>query len=611
MRATKLQRVGAFPTSAVPVSVSWIATIMTFVVAPIALILASTALGLSAKTYSPALDARAATTTVPMVVVWVNAGASGRDGNSGLSQSSPVKTIHRAMKVLEQFSALKGVIELDGTTTHDLGTNPTLDFFPLISQYGNVLIRGRRTDVHTGTVTETTTSAESASSTDHFTRFTSDVVTEDDYATHAIQNLNTQRFFAVESNTNVTVDVIGGQFISQDFAVIWNVGDSFEMFKVSSCVTWTGHVTVLASFSRVWIEAVHFLPANNVSQFVTPKYRDDAMIFHACHFTVKNTVAYDYGELSEAGFPLDADTRPLVRGSVHLEGCFLNGVGTVNATNIGAAFSTFEVDTKTVFLSVWSNATQMACTGMCTIVGYLGTSSPQIPILTSTGTFFGQGIKFRGTSLATGTSYLRVGTATSAKIRNIDLDVTGGLVGIFMDAHSFGEVSQVHVLAPTTVFGVRFGEGTRYRLYNSSITSALPLSGQFLVSLDIYGHLNLTGTANGTPAIELARQCAFHFNIQASKINHTDRGVQILHVDGGSDVVFSSPASLFEWETASPFPLIKVAGRSSVSVPTALVNLNVGNPNSTITCGANPMGPMATQTDFAVNVTQLCTCYGI
>lgn len=254
-----------------------------------------------------------ATTVQDYVSVWVNAGPAGSDANSGLSQVTPVKTIQQAMSVLQQYSGKSGYIELDGTTTHDWGTDPILDFFPLIARYGNIVFRGRRTNVQTGNVTSTFVDVNEAHG---FVQLTTTTNLTSNYATQAIQNLNTSRVFVVESNIASTIDVVGSNYGAQDFAIIWSPGDYFEIFTASSIVTWTGHLQVLASFSRVNMEAINFLPATNASQFVAPKYRDDAMIFRACQFTVKGVASYDYGEFSETGLPLEADPRPTFRGSI-------------------------------------------------------------------------------------------------------------------------------------------------------------------------------------------------------------------------------------------------------------------------------------------------------
>ncbi len=579
----------------------------TIVTISLAIIIATVALIIGTYAYSLAKSANDVTTVQTTVTVWVDAGAAGNDNNQGLTRSRPVKTVQRAVDILEKYSAETGIIELDGTTTHDLGTDPTLDFFPLIARYGTIVVRGRRSSSHTGTVNTTSLVDEAGS--EQFIRVHSTNETEEVFSTHVIQNLNTSRFFAVETNDAGTIDIVGGNYGTQDFAIIWHDGDAFEMFQVSTVVTWSGQWNNMASFSRVIMEAIHFLPLSNTSQLITPKYRDDAMVFRACHFTVANTATYSFAEPSEAGFASEYDPRPFFRGSLQLEGCFLNGIATQTEVAPASTFTTNQADTKVVLLSVYSNGTQISFSGIGVVIGYYGINQPTIPLLASTGTFYAQGIKFRGDVLHTTATLLRVGTSTSAKIRNVDINVAGtGVVGLFMDAHSFGEISHARVICPGIFHAIRLGEVTHYRVYNVTTVAPVAISMQRLAKLDLYSTLNMTGVGTGTPLIYTESQCEINFGSIQSFANHTGRGAPIVSI-ANSNIDMAYPT--VSWYTDLGFPLVLVADKSELRMRSDIFNLDPANVNGTVKCGANDIGLMTTQTDYASNVTQLCLCKAV
>lgn len=603
---TSSKRIGAtgLESAAASVGLGTSAFVGVFIVLPIAVIAALIGAITGPYALQLASSASDATNVQASITVWVNAGSSGLDTNSGMSQSSPVKTLQHAIDVLEKFSAIEGIIELDGTTEHDLGTDAYLNFFPLISRFGNIVIRGQRTVSQTGRIVNTTLSNTSPNARDGFLQLYSEDTIIDVYDTHVVQSINTSKFYVVETNGANTINIVGGDNTFQELGIIWSANDTYDLFQVSTVVTWTGRWTNDASFSKVIFEGIKFVPATNTSQFVAPKYRDDAMIFRGCHFDVKGLASYDFGPASETGLPLELDPRPTVRGSVQLEGCFLNGVNTANEISSASTFTTLELDTKMIFRSVWSNATQVACAGMCVIQGFYGTSNPKIAMLASTGSFFAQGIKFRGTALHSQSLLLRVGTSTNVKIRDLDAVITGGFIIAFMDAHSFGEIAEINVDAPTTFLGVRLGELTQFRVFNMTIIGQNVLSLQFLASVDVYGTLNMTGVS-GVPLITSDAQCVIHLNT-VSNANHTGNAAPIVQIASGSSLVVGG--SVPNWSTDLTFPLIKVTEMSQLSAPALLVNQNPSNPNSTVQCGANPIGPMVTQTDYASNVTQLCVC---
>jgi hypothetical protein len=371
-------------------------------------------------------------------------------------------------------------------------------------------------------------------------------------------------------------------------------------------LTWSGQWNNMASFSRVVIESVRFEPVANTSQLITPKYRDDAMIFRACHFTVANTATYDFDEPAEGGFASEFDPRPFFRGSLQLEGCFLNGVSTVLSVAPASTFTTEQVDTKIVLLSVYSNGVQVSFSGVGVVIGFYGINHPRIPLLASAGTFYGQGLKYRGSVLQSAATLLRIGIATSAKIRNVDINVTGaGVVGLFMDAQSFGEVSHARIICPGVFYAIRLGEVTQYRVYNITTVSPVAISLQRLGKLDLYGFVNMTGVP-GVPLIVTEGTSVIVIGSVTSYVNHTGNAAPIVSITN-SEVDIPSAPSLF-WSTDVGYPLIAVSDMSSLRMTTAVINQNTANVNGTIKCGANAIGPMTTQTDYASPTTQLCVC---
>jgi hypothetical protein len=185
------------------------------------------------------------------------------------------------------------------------------------------------------------------------------------------------------------------------------------------------------------------------------------------------------------------------------------------------------------------------------------------------------------------------------------MNVTNSFIGIFLDANSFGEIANSNII--TTGYGIRFGELTRFRLFNTTIQAQAPLTLQFLVSLDLYGTFNLLGGYPGSPMISLESQNVLHVGGITSIINNTINASPIITTGINSNVAFDTAVGIF-WSTAVGYPLVSVIKMSSLNMPAALSNNNTANPTGIVSCGANAIGAMVTQDDFNATNSQKCVC---
>lgn len=526
----------------------------------------------------------------PMVIVYVNSD-TGTDTNTGLLSTRAVRTVRRGLEILQQRSGSKAILQLDGTLPHNLGSNSELDFFPLISQYGSILIQGRRRDSMVGIVNQTQLSDPDG--VHGFIRVYSE--TEIPLVFSMIQNLKTGRFYVIENMTTTTIDIVGGDFANQQDPIVFADGDEFELFNLETKIVWSGSLQTRASFSRVCFEALTFEPSDAASQFIMPAYRDDAMLFHGCEIIAKGVASFDFTPNSESGFPIEADPRPTFRGSVHLEGCIVRG----------DTLTTFETNTQMTLSSVWADGSQIDCSGTCNVIGFYGTNPPGRQLKASTGVFLGQGLKFRGaasTLISNGIAVIHIGTSTLAKMQNIDMDLTTTqfAIYVFLDAHSYGEIRNVRLLGSGVFHGIRFGEACRYRLSNSVSQAFNPISLQSLVSLEILDRMNATGVV----PIEVGSNSNLFINAITHIDNIANPGPVMILRDGSKANLNSN--TVF-WATQVGVPLIETTRASDLIINFNLTNANLAN-GLVLKCGANAAGIAVTQTDFADPLTQLCKC---
>lgn len=532
--------------------------------------------------------------------VWVNSD-TGDDANDGTSQTRPVFTIERALTILESTTALVAIIELDGATAaHDFGTDLTINFFPLISLYGNIIIRGRKLNVSYGNVNQVNVSAQG----DRFISIGTNIsVATDTFKKHFVTVSDGTNFIVSSQGANGTFNIVGGNYQGAEMPDTWRVNQTFVAFQTSTVVEWTGNITLLASFSRVTFEAITFVPLTSTSQIRAPAYRDDALIFRACKFTNIQNVASFAGSIARTGesnlFPLLLDKRALIRGSFYLNGGYIEG----NATN--AAFTTQQLDVKLMLYSVWMKGAHMACVGMCNILGMLSENLQEYAVFTEASHFYIQGFKAIGNASSGNSVAIGSGSSTLGDISNVRLEFTSGLGGIFFDSVSTALLSVIDISLTNAPYGVRFGEDISARVSNATIRAQYPISARTTCSITLVNYQEYISVGTTTPALYFERNHRVYFvGLGPWIINWNTSTVAPLFFDhsivemigGGNMHIASNPA----------VPCISATKMTDIRILANFTNENGVTPSNVIKVGANPSGPLNTQTDYATAGTELC-----
>lgn len=538
------------------------------------------------------------------VTIWVNAGGMGSDNNSGLAQTLPVKSIGRALLVLQSYSAKECIIELDGVESHDFGTDQILNFFPLISLYGNIIIRGRRSNVKTGRVLQVIVSEKGHRFVSLGTNATGSPA--DLYQKHFVV-ASDGTFFIVENSTPAGMfNLVGGNYQGALNPETWFVDQTFTAFTTFTQVRWSGALQLLASYSRVCFESIEFIPNDAESQIVAPVYRDDGLVFKACRFTgIKNaaSVAVPISRTGETGiFPLVLDKRALFRGSIYLNGGYIEG------SVINAAFTTQQLDTKIVLYSVWMKNAHMSCVSMCNILGMFSENPQEVAVHTQSSHFFIQGLKVRGTCTDPNCQGILIRDSVVFDIANINIEYDGpGLGGIFFDSHSSGLMSVIDITLDTAPFAIRFGENIVARISNATLTAQYPISSRTTNRISLVNYHEYFPVGITTPALFFERNDRIWMGGGTFILHWNTSNVAPIFLGHASMELIGATQVLC---TAKPtFPCIEATAMTDIHIFVPFINQNGVTPNNVIKLGANAIGPLVTQTDFAEPMTQLCRLY--
>lgn len=562
---------------------------------------AFTALGLSIHAKSETNSLRQVTTTKTVAsVVWVNSD-TGADGNDGQTQSRPVRTLTRALSVLQTSSSTSGIIELDGIAPHDFGTDRTIDFFPLIALYGTIVIRGRRTNVTTLSVSQVDVASEGHRFVSVGTNFTDLNPGANTYQKHFVETSDGVCFI-VESQTTLGVfHIVGGNYQGAPSPETWYVGQSLTAFRTQTKITWTGSLTLVASFSRVTFEAIEFIPETAESQLVAPAYRDDALVLRACRITnIQNTASFKVPIIrtGETGlFPLTLDKRAVLRGSVFFNGGYIEGAVT------NAAFTTQQLDTKTVLYSVWFKDAHMACISMCNILGMIVENPQEVGVFTEASQFYLQGLKAYGTTSDPDCSVIHVADASVFDIANVNIDYAGvGTAGVFISSNAKGQLSVIDITLNQAPFGLRFGENIVARVSNATITAQYPMSTRTTCSISLVNYHEYFPVGTSTPAMYFERNDRLWLGFSSLIVHWNTSNVAPIFF-GHAQVELAGNIHCI----ANPaVHCITVDYMSDIHILNNFTNENGVTPSSVIKVGANAVGPLNTQNDYAAVGTKQC-----
>ncbi len=539
-------------------------------------------------------------TQVGATSIWVNY-ATGVDSNNGQSQSSPVKTLTRGMSLLEQSSAHEGIIELDGADVHDLGTDLTLNFFPLISLYGTITIRGRKANVTSGLVSAVTVSDKGHRFVSLSTNITDDSPGANTYRKHFIIASDGICAIVENSTTLGQFDLVSGNYQGAPNPETWHVDQTFVAFRTETRVTWSGALTLVASFSRVTFEAIEFIPATAESQLIAPAYRDDALVLRACRITnIQNVASFKVPIIrtGETGlFPLTLDKRAVLRGSVFFNGGYIEGAVT------NAAFTTQQLDTKVVLYSIWMKDAHMACVSMCNILGMLSENPQEASVFTEASQFYLQGLKAFGTTSDPDCSVVHVADATVFDIANINIEYAGiGTAGVFLSSNSRGQLAVIDITLDQAPFGIRFGENIIARVSNATITAQYPISTRTSCSISLVNYHEYFPVGTATPAMLFDRNDKLWLGFTSLTVHWNTSNVAPIFF-GHAQVEMAGTIHC----VANPsVQCITVDYMSDIHILNNFTNENGVTPSSVIKVGANPVGPLNTQDDYAAVGTKYC-----
>lgn len=247
----------------------------------------------------------------------------------------PGESISDALVTLQAGPRSKlAIIIINGNLS--LGNDPKLDFSPLSGIYDTVLIQGVKGNVVSDTV-QTITGLDPW---EQFKQVTGlQTLTPNLYDGEFVYNVDQDLNFVVDTNTNTTIDVIGGNIGDGDNIALppianqrtlWEPGTNYELFTISSTITWSGValLDIPLAGPKVIFEALIFSP-DAESQLRHPVSRTHAVHYKACRLI---PVAPAAG--AEATY----------RGSMLLEGVSIDGNGDdFNSLEEGICFQTFSL----------------------------------------------------------------------------------------------------------------------------------------------------------------------------------------------------------------------------------------------------------------------------
>lgn len=297
--------------------------------------------------------------------VWADSDL-GDDSNAGTSAGSPVKTLQRAIEVLETTVAADScMIYLSGISPFYLGNGTTLDFSVVERRCQKVVIKGTRENVVSDTVA-------ALNPIEPFGAW-SNVVGEsgnyaEDYTEHFVENLDRGYVYVVRNNSAGDFDTIAGDVDNiPSFDVdrkSWVVGERYELFKVSTTITWIGDLDLVIPKAGEFLifDSLILDPEEDESPWNNPFGFESFVEFRGCRMITKSTTSGTY------------------RGSMYLRGVFIDGM-----TNV--LFNSDLYDSRLRAISVWSQSAGINWSGdgyACFVYATQGT----FVTLTSTAGFF-------------------------------------------------------------------------------------------------------------------------------------------------------------------------------------------------------------------------------
>lgn len=533
------------------------------------------------------VDANTATVTVYLD------GTSGVDTNSGTVSTAPVKTLDRAITVMEQFSGLECIFSVTGIV--DLGANPTVCFFPLITRCKHIRVVGAETVVGSGTIDAPITKiAPGGRNWDRITD-TSAAFTPSAFVKAFIRNINQNRVYVVEDNAATTVDTIAGTVqlgppplptppMPVPSTEAWLNGQSFTVFTLATTITWTGDLVLDIPYNDVNVESIHFVPGSDQATLRSPDGPEHRVTFKGCQLDARSSDEF----------------KPSYIGSMLLLGVY--GEGTI----AGAFFTSFQQGRCLISESLWVDQAAMFYTDVCQAVFLKSTASPDHGlILDNAANFRGLGIYIvepMGNGII-----ISGGTAAIVNFLEVELTTGPGTVTVSVNAENSVVLGTMTLTCSgaSCFTGILVFRGSNAQLSGPAIISApQAFNLQPRSSMDIIGNPTLSGFTAGTTPIAATQQSKLNLEFASGWTIDLDTPgiVAPVVVCTGCSMAMSGAAASYIWSTPAGTPLITATNGATLlgRFSGTLIN-NGGVATEVVMCGGNAITDWAVaENDFAL-----------
>ena len=543
------------------------------------------------------LDRAVFPSATPLTTVYVDAGA-GSDSNSG-AQTAPVQSIAQALLVLAAGNGTRGVVQLVGNATFDLGADPVLDFGPLVGRYATLFVQGTMQDVVQDTVQGIASIDATYLDWKEITGATGGYDPAA-YRTHFVRNTVQDRVYVVENNTDSTVACVVGDDavvpVSQSIpevpvmGVPWQNGDTFELFTVEQRITWTGDFLVSIPYNSVNFKYVHMAPTTIQSRFRAPDGARHPVRFRGCR-------------LEAWAISL---SNPSYVGSMLFQGVYVQGM-VANALYTG-----YQRNRCLGAESLWADGVAVRWSGDCyTLWMKLTNAQTDNAIVADIASqTYAIAIRVENPQMRS----LIVSGASNAWIQKFnvlcDVGQCGGAATV-VDVESNVVFFTLNVVCPACTFALDAQEGSDVRLagnvnYETPQLITVSLRGNVdvlvteLLAPAVTGEAFLIGTDGALTLFPL---------VQPMTISALTLGVPIVENARGT-LTLAGSGIRYAWSTDSGTPLISVA-QGGVVKDNLSVDLVNGGPTATdiIQCGANAISAYAVaENDYSAGATQNCAC---
>lgn len=512
--------------------------------------------------------------TTALSTVYLNP-ASGSDANDGKTPATALRSIGAALRAFNGISAEQCVIYL--LSDLNLGANPVLNFFPATDRCGLVFVRGVELNVVTDTVAALGQRGVSSY------RWLSITGTAGGYAPNLyqrrfIRNLVYNNIFVVDGNTASVVDVVAayeGNFQITPIdplppnttdSFYFYVGQTFQLFTVTTKITWTGLLLMNIPSKVVTFESLNFAPTTLGSRVRMPDGPQHRGIFRACVM-----------DIWSANFQF-----PAFFGSMVMQGCYLEGMVP------GAYVTGTEEDRCLIMESTWAHEASVFYSGSCRTIGFYSTDSPGFGFHTSGATGFVASnvriIEPVGTAVFLGQSSLYAITRFEA-IRTIGPIFQ--LVAI--DNESNGLFSNAAFTCPLCTYVIWGAKSTSILL-----SAMISITGRTAVLLSAQARIEVLPTSfilsvavNGFEMAPMSSM-VLRFTLTTTSINLAIAGGSSIIACIGCEVQLDGPSTSYLWATNTGVPLIAVSAGGKVydfTTGPALVNLGP-TPTHVVKCGS-------------------------